>query len=140
VRKQLAFVAMATLLACSGSARGEKPLESFQTFWKAFRESIVSAKPDATAALTEFPLKTRGTLDDAPVHSVDRAGFAGTLEEVLRQDPGLSSKPDTMRELILRTETVDERAMSGSGMARVGSLVFSNTAAGWRLTMAYTED
>jgi len=140
VRRQLALVAMVALLACSNSARGDDPLESFQTFWKSFRESIVDAKPDAVAALTQFPFKTRGTLDDAPVRSVDQAGFAGALEEVLGQDPGLSSKPETMRDLILRTETVDERAMSGSGMARIGSLVFSNTAAGWRLTMAYTDD
>jgi hypothetical protein len=90
------------------------------------------------ATLTQFPLRTRGQMDDDPEVTHGRGELAALLARLMEQDPGLSAQPETMRALFDRTQTLGAFELSPE-QARVGAFEFARTPAGWRWVYAYTE-
>lgn len=112
---------------------------SAQGFWRTFRDAALVGDTTRVAAMTRFPLETRGPMDDDPVQPVPRDAFADVFARVMRQDSGLAPHPETMRALIERTPSLGAREL-GDGEFRVGALAFAHTADGWRLVRAYLEE
>lgn len=112
---------------------------SAQGFWTRFRAAALANDTARVASMTRFPVETRGPTDDDPVQRVARDGFASLFARVLRQDPGLSAQPETMRGLLERTTSLSARER-GPEQFRVGALEFARTSDGWRLVRAYLDE
>jgi len=111
--------------------------ENPQTFWAEFRAAVLGDKTEKVVALTNFPFKTRGTMDEDPILEHDRKWFAQTFPKLLAIDPGLSGEEgDTMRALIKRTEKITDAQVDENSL-RVGDFVFEKIKEEWRFTMAY---
>ena len=112
---------------------------SVQHFWTEFRRAALAGDVARVAALTSFPLRTRGPMDDDPEVTHDRVAFAALFRRLMAQDPGLAAAPETMRALLDRTHALGPRELSPE-QARVGAFEFARTPVGWRLVFAYTEE
>jgi hypothetical protein len=60
--------------------------ESFERFWMVFRQAVLAGDKDRVASMTRFPFETRGTMDDDPVKTHDRASFLRILDRLLTDD------------------------------------------------------
>lgn len=109
---------------------------TFQTFWSEFRTAALSKDAGRVAALTQFPFKTKGTLDSGPVRTYDAEAFRALLPKLLETDSGLSAEPETMLRYIEKKTT----ASADGDSARVGSFRFEKTGGKWRFTQAYVEE
>lgn len=123
-----------------GEHRSEVKVGAFfdiQEFWVEFRRAILNQDSSQVLAMTVFPFKARGPLDDDPVTYYDRSGFYKVFQSFLSQWDGLSLRSLTELDAIKATVAVDKEDVDGNH-ARVGNLVFEKDAlAGWRLTFAY---
>jgi hypothetical protein len=120
-------------------ARQNRQLD-VQAFWSAFRGAVLTGDKNATASLAEFPFKTRGTLDNDPVMTIDKDSFIEMLDRILDQDPGLRQEPETMRELIRRTAAVPQESIENETMFRIGLFLFKKIRGKWRFVQAYIEE
>lgn len=135
------------LLLVYGSALAPLPAEAaavpagdFAKFWDDFRSAVLQGRAAQTAALTHFPFKTRGTMDDDPVVAHDRPWFLRSYKNLLAVDPGLSDGPWTMRKLIEQTTgAVANDAVSGN-RARIGDFLFEKINGRWWFTFAYFDE
>jgi len=112
---------------------------SAQGFWRAFREAALAGAASRVAAMTRFPVETRGPTDDDPVERLSRDAFAPVFARVMDQESGLSAHPESMRALVERMPALGARAL-GDGEFRVGALEFARTPEGWRLVRMYLEE
>ncbi len=91
--------------------------------------------------MTRFPFRTRGTLDTDSIVVYDRLAFLDIVDRLLAQDPGLRPEPETMRDLIDRTDSVTTRHLGDGGRtARIGVFVFERGPDGWRFARAYIDE
>jgi hypothetical protein len=143
-----AVLALLACAACTDEARGRTDSAraatvaadtSVQAVWTSLRSAALAGDVDRVAAMTQLPLETRGPSDDDPVVPVYRRELRRTFEGVMRQDPGLSATPGTMRALVERTTTLGPREL-GPDQARLGAFEFGKTRAGWRWVFAYVEE
>lgn len=111
----------------------------FDAFWPGFRRAALAGDTAALAAMADIPFRARGPLDDDPVVEYDRAAFVALLPLLLAADPGLSSRPSTMRALIESASAVPPGAVDGDE-ARVGEFVFTRRGGRWRFSRAYLPD
>ena len=115
--------------------------QSFDRFWAAFRQAILAGDKAAIAAVTRFPFETRGTSDDDPVKTYDRAAFPSVLDTLLAQQSDESLAGETVRQFVERTTTLPQRALGDTGdTAVVGPFSFVKTNGRWQLTRVYTSD
>ncbi|HZF67584.1 MAG TPA: hypothetical protein VEZ47_06075 [Gemmatirosa sp.] len=145
--------ACARAQAADGVAAGPAAT-SFRTFWTAFRSAALAGDTVRVAALTRFPFRTRGDMDDDSVRRHARRAFPALfVERALTVDPGLSIEPETMRDLIARTIVPGDGVVHADGRrARVGAFVFERVAVSvgaprrarraraWRFVQAYLPD
>lgn len=135
----LLLFALPAMPMCSQAGTGPRASQTVDEFWSAFRAAVANKDNSAIASLSEFPFKTRGTLDSAPVVVHDRSSFLKVVDRMLDQDPGLKAEPETMRDLIKRTARIQPSSAGGSS-ARLGSFVFQTSQGRWRFTMAYIDE
>ena len=110
------------------------------SFWSTFRRAVLADDVAAVAALTKFPLTTRGSMDHCPEVEHDRAAFDTLWPQLLAVDPGLGHQ-ENMRGLIERLDAIvgsERRHLEQGGDLRMGDFEFRKNAAGeLRLTYAY---
>ncbi len=133
--RSICLLAVTLATACRNEVAASA--EQFQSFWPRFREAIVREDKTALAAMTRFPFETRGALDESPTSHWDRTRFLAEIEALLRQDAGMSAKPETLRAFVGRTVSP---ADDDDASARVGGLVFQRLDEEWRWTGAYVDD
>jgi hypothetical protein len=115
--------------------------ESFERFWMVFRQAVLAGDKDRVASMTRFPFETRGTMDDDPVKTHDRASFLRILDRLLADDAGTTAASETMRQYIERTTTLTERNVApGDTEARVGNFGFARLGGRWLFTRAYIDE
>lgn len=133
-----------TAAALAAIAAAVEAESTFVAFWAEFRRAALAGDTARVVALTRFPFRTRGPMDDDPVRRHARPAFPRLFfGRLLAADPGLRPTPDTMRDLLARTERPRGDAVDpGRRDARVGDFVFARAGRGapWRFTMAYTPD
>jgi hypothetical protein len=123
----------------------------FRAFWAAFRSAALAGDTARVAALTRFPFRTRGDMDGDRVRRHPRRAFPALfLARALVVDPGLSTEPETMRDLVERTIVPGDGTVDAKGRhARVGAFVFERVAVSsptrrraraWRFVQAYLPD
>jgi hypothetical protein len=108
-----------------------------QEFWVEFRRATLNQDFNQVAAMTVFPFRTRGPLDDDPVNEYGKSRFYKVFQSFLSQWNGSDLSGSTELDAIRATAAVDKKYVNGN-YARVGDLVFEKDAVtGWRLTFAY---
>jgi hypothetical protein len=134
----LTFFSIGTTSYAQGSARTVST-SSFQAYWGEFRTAVLNDDGVKFTALTQFPFKTRGTMDWDPVLRHNRAWFAKNYARLLADDPGVTAElqRDTQRALIERTEQLSEKHKLGSTGWRIGNFEFKKVRGRWLLVMAY---
>ena len=84
--------------------------------------------------MARFPLEARGASDSDPVVRQDQTQFKATMSRILAQDSGTRPEPDTVRQFIERTNTVNASNVEpDGGAARVGDFVFERVDGSWWL-------
>jgi hypothetical protein len=120
---------------------GKSAVQDFQGFWSDFRTATLANDLGRIMAMTRFPFRTRGPMDDDPVVSHGKDGFAKLWEKLLLQDPGLRPEPETVRQLIQRKVRISAAEHGrGASTARVAGLVFERVNGRWFFTRAYVEE
>lgn len=155
------IVAVFFLFGCGGgpaSADGSKtdaaqtvdatPREGdFAAFWTDFREAALDGNMDVLKEYTEFPLQTRGMMDNEPVITYSRNEFEPMFALFLQTPTGLNSNNfnetqlDYMR--VNPTVTFNENRlpmMQDGKKASVASMQFELTLTGWKLKFIYLTD
>jgi hypothetical protein len=135
----LLLLALPATTTCSQSSTSRPASQTLDEFWSAFRAAVAAKDNTAIASLSEFPFKTRGPLDSAPIVAHDRSSFLRMVDRMLDQDSGLKPEPDRMRELIKRTSSI-QRSSPGGSSARLGAFVFQTAQGRWRFAMAYVDE
>ena len=135
------LVTLSAAAACGQQPRADRSLESFPAFWSQFRDATLAGDLKRVAQLTQFPFRTRGPSDSDPTVTHARAAFDSVFQKLLRQDPGLSPEPETMRSLIDRTATVTSDQLGDGGQtARIGLFLFQKVGTRWLFAMAYKDE
>lgn len=131
------FAAMA--LGLTAAARAETCSAEAQAFWETFRATALD-RPAQVLPLTNFPFKTRGSLDSDPVVSVSKRQFPALFEQLLAKDPGLSTTPTTMRAYAKAHPQLSTLMCESDRRFRVGDWVFEQRHGKWSFVFAYTEE
>lgn len=132
--------------AAASTAAGQSSLataqtQSFDRFWAAFRQAVIAGDRERIVSMTRFPFETRGTSDDDPVRTHDRASFLRILDRLLADDAGMAATPEPMRRYIERTTTLTDRNHEpGATEAGVGNFDFRLVGGRWLFTRAYMDD
>jgi hypothetical protein len=115
--------------------------QSFDRFWTAFRQAVIAGDKNRIVSMTYFPFETRGTSDDDPVRTHDRASFLGILDRLLADDAGMQATPEPMRRYVERMTTLTDRNHEpGATEAGVGNFRFRLVGGRWLFTRAYMDD
>ena len=116
----------------------DRVVETFSVFWAEFRQAVLTEDKEKLISMTLFPFKTRGQMDSDPVVKHNKASFFSIFGQLLNQDPGLSGTPDTMQNIIRRTERGAGNVVAKHGKsARVGDFVFLKIKNCWFFEMAF---
>ena len=110
--------------------------ESFDEFWKSFRQAVSTSDTSLLVALTQFPFETRGPLDSDPTIRHNKQKFPNVFQAFLNQWNGMDLEGTTELESIKKTITINKKNISDE-YTRVGDLVFKKTKDGWKLVFAY---
>ena len=114
------------------------PSQDFPAFWEEFRGAMLANDVARLATMTRFPLDVRGDDDADPVVRSDRDQFQAVLSRVTAQDSGMRAEPETVRQFIERTHTVEATDVEPDGRAaRVGDFVFEKAGGTWLLVRVY---
>jgi hypothetical protein len=133
-------LALILFLLLPAMASAPPPVKDFLSFWREFRAAVLAPDTTKIDTLTRFPFRTRGPLDSDPVQSHTREQFRPLWPKLLASDPGLKPQPETMRQLIQRTERPGAQDWKpGAPKARIGNFVFEQANGKWLFTFAYTE-
>lgn len=130
------LVLVAALSSLGACAAQQPPSQGTAAFWKEFQSAAASQDAAKAGELTQFPFRTRGTIDSDPVKQWTRQEFSGLWKRLLASDTGMKREPEPMSALIERTP---ELKVTGS-RARVGNFVFERADGKWRFSMAYLEE
>ncbi|WP_168879280.1 hypothetical protein [Rhizobium sp. P28RR-XV] len=115
-------------------------LTEFQSFWAHFRQAVMNDDIAAIEALTVFPLKTKGQLDDDPVKAIGKRAFAPLLRSRLKEDANMRGFSGNTLDFLRANPVFPRIDVDGSGDQNVGSLVFRRQTNGWKLSMIYRAD
>lgn len=111
----------------------------FGAFWADFRQAVVRRDRGSIVAMTRFPFRTRGEMDESPEKACDRAGFERILDSLLSQDAGLSREPEPMSDYVRRLERAPAGAVQGD-LARVGPFEFQRIDGRWLWVKSYVSE
>jgi hypothetical protein len=134
------------LLVSSPATLSAGPIESdisakeFQAFWTEFRQAVTANDKNKVVAMTRFPFKTRGLIDDDPVKTYSRESFLKIWDQLLQSDPGDSPDASTMQRFLERKTTISVRDSAGIGAFHIGRFVFEKIKEKWLFTMAYLDN
>jgi|GEM_PF-2557359 len=109
---------------------------SFSDYWKEFRAAVLGRDFDRVFSLTEFPVETRGELDDDPVVEYTRSRFRPVWDLFLQQwagDTAGKSELDVIR------ETQAPEAKISHGQVRIADMVFFLSKGKWKLNFLYLQ-
>jgi len=107
-----------------------------QVFWTKFRSYVLNEEQDKIVAITSFPFKTRGDLDDDPEKSYDKETFLKLYKLIFNQFDRRAQK--TVKEVIKTTELLLPKNVHGDNKIRIENLVFRKQDDGqWMFTFAY---
>jgi hypothetical protein len=146
---QAVLMGTAALLVMAGYGKAEgatvpKPVSAavaagveFQPFWAGFRKAVLAHDVAAIEAMTRFPLKAKGELDDDPAKPISKAGFPPVLAAILKGDANVRGFQGTTQDFVQSHPTFPVDKLDGGGHQRVGDLVFQRGAGGWALAMVY---
>lgn len=135
------LLSASVLPGCAQDQHQREPIAAFQEFWRQFRRAALAGDKEELATLTRFPFRTRGTLDTDSTVAYDRPAFLVVVDRLLEQDSGMRPEPETMRDLINRTDSVTTRFLGDGGpTARIGAFVFERGPDGWRFARAYIDE
>jgi hypothetical protein len=109
----------------------------FQPFWAGFRKAVLAHDVAAIEAMTRFPLKAKGELDDDPAKPISKAGFPPMLAAILKSDANVRGFQGTTQDFVQSHPTFPVDKLDGGGHQRVGDLVFQQGPGGWALAMVY---
>lgn len=113
-------------------------MEDFTTFWKTFREAVLSSDTAQLIGLTAFPLKYRGTLDGDPVIKISKEQFGKVFSLFLKQWNGLDLEGSTELDYIKKTANSNEQ--SNEKQIRMGNMVFYQKDGKWKLGFLYLNE
>lgn len=123
------------------------PETDFATFWSKFREAAVAGNFAELAKRTQFPLKTRGMMDEQPVIVYAENEFEPMFKLFLQTPTGLNANnfDETQLDYIKANPTLTFSAgklpmMHDNKTAAVVSMEFENTPTGWKLKFLYLTD
>jgi hypothetical protein len=112
----------------------------FQSFWGNFRQAVMNDDTAAIEAMVNFPLKTKGELDDDPVRAIGKPAFGPLLRASLKEDANLRGFSGSTLDFLRANPVFPKSDMDGGGAQRIGSLVFQRQTTGWKLSMIYRSD
>lgn len=112
----------------------------FRPFWQRFRQAVMSDDAKAIESMVNFPLKTKGELDDDPVKSVGKPAFGPLLRASLQEDANMRGFNGSTLDFLRANAVFPKADLDGSGAQRIGSLVFQRGKSGWKLSMIYRSD
>ena len=122
-------------IAVSNISSASIVMEDFATFWKTFREAVLSYDTAQLMNLTVFPLEYRGTLDDDPVVKISQNQFAKIFSLFLNQWHG--GDLEGTRELDYVKKIVNPSDQAVNGEISVGNMVFYEKDGKWKLGFLY---
>jgi hypothetical protein len=121
-------------IAASQSVAGHR--EDFDSFWHRFRAVALTKDWDALAAVTAFPLTTRGVLDRDPVYHVNRTEFKKVFRTFLAE----WAIPGGNQLGFIRSITdVSQRKGTSTDTVRIGDMIFRRVKGKWRLDTLYMQ-
>jgi hypothetical protein len=112
--------------------------EDFPTFWQRFRTAALAFDTSQIMSMVDFPLETRGPLDDDPHIFINKENFVHFFKSYLKQYAGVDLQGSTELDGIRKTVAPDKNVVNDRQQARVGDLWFDKTPEGWKITFAYT--
>lgn len=140
----VAATVLATFDGGAALAQAARPQESkaanimdFQSFWGRFREAVMSDDTAAIEAMVNFPLKTKGELDDDPVKAIGKPAFGRLLQASLKEGTNMRDFNGSTLDFLRANPVFPKINMDGGEAQRVGGLVFQRTTKGWKLSMIY---
>lgn len=149
-RFRYALVAAATAFAmlsghpglAQAAAQGSVATQAadFQSFWEPFRKAVMNDDMAAIEAMVNFPLETKGELDDEPVKAIGKPAFAALFRTSLKQDANVRNFSGSTLDFVRANSVFPQADLDGSGSQRIGSLVFQRQKNGWKLSMIYRSD
>lgn len=132
------------------TAKAEAPTgeeKDFDSFWTRFREAAVAGNFGEVAKRTQFPLQTRGEMDDQPVVTYSESEFEKLFTLFLQMPTGLNANNfnETQLDYIKANPKLsfsDNKLpmMSGENIASVTSMEFEKTPSGWKLKRLFLTD
>jgi hypothetical protein len=129
-------------LARAARAQGAEAAQAvdFQSFWGPFRTAVMNDDTAAIEPMVNFPLKTKGELDDEPVKAIGKPAFAALLRTSLKQDANVRNFSGSTLDFVRANPVFPKADLDGGGSQRIGSLVFQQQKNGWKLSMIYRSD
>ncbi|MCE9501197.1 MAG: hypothetical protein K8R21_11975, partial [Leptospira sp.] len=92
---------------------------------------------------TSHPLKTRGMMDDDPIHKIPKKDFQKFIHAFSGQPSGLNSSDlnETEAGFVKRSGKIDpKKDQISENDARIGNMVFKKTDGKWKLVLIYFDE
>jgi hypothetical protein len=130
-------IAILLILVGSFTAGKAQSKASLEKFWSTFQPLLVAKKFKALEAHTQFPLTSRGVLDDIKELKISKAKFAEAMGNFLAMDdPNLNTiKIETYKKWT-KLPSGNETSISGT-WARINDMEFKFVKGKWMLTLIY---
>jgi hypothetical protein len=130
-------IMMLFLLVGSFTAGKAQSKASLEKFWSSFQPLLVAKKFKALEAHTQFPLTSRGVLDDIKELKISKAKFAEAMGNFLAiDDPNLNDTKMNTYKQWTKLPTGNEVSLSGN-WARINDMEFKFVKGKWILTLIY---
>jgi hypothetical protein len=110
-----------------------------QPTWKRFRDAVERNDLKALAAMTQFPLQTRGPNDGDSIVMKTVEEFPTIIDHALSVDSGMTETSLPVRDYIQQVPQLKPSHFSSPDQFRVANLVFRRRNGSWRLTQVFLD-
>ncbi|MDH4471354.1 MAG: hypothetical protein QE487_02035 [Fluviicola sp.] len=122
----------------SNETKKQVSTKSFSEFWSRFRTAVLNSDTTAVTAMTEFPFRTRGPLDDYPIVEYNKEQFPVVFWKFLKQWSGLDLEGTTELEEIKKA--TPKESATNIDYINVADLEFRKINDEWRFTFIYLNE
>ena len=110
-------------------------VEKFSSFWKTFRQAVLTSDIVLIKSLSAFPLKYRGSSDFDPVVKISKGQFGEVFPLFLKQWSGEDLDGSIEFDYIKNTVRPSKQVIKGK--IRMGNMIFYLINGKWKLNFLY---